>query len=327
MLFRSALIDDLLDVSRMAAGSLRLAIRDARISDTIQHAVEAVRPSASAKGVKIETNLDSSVGVVRADPDRLQQVILNLLSNALKFTPSGGTIWVSLSSKDKRFEVVVRDSGIGIKPEFLGHVFERFRQGEIVTSRQHTGLGLGLAIARQLVEMHRGTITADSAGEGKGATFTVSIPLSMDSHGNDAAQAGGDFPLVGILKGVDILLVEDERATGEAEQRFLEAAGAHVRSTDSAAAAREVFALRRPDLIVCDVGLPGEDGYTFMRSLRAQEQEAGTAPVPAVAVTAFARDADRRQALAAGFNEHLPKPLDPARLLKVLSGWVEKREV
>jgi two-component system CheB/CheR fusion protein len=319
---QQALIDDLLDVSRMASGKLRLAVRDTSLAHAVRGAVEAIRPSANSRGLNLEARIDESVGIVRADPERLQQVVWNLLSNAVKFTPSGGQVVVELTRRDDRVEIAVRDSGIGIRPEFLPHVFERFRQAEVVTSRQHTGLGLGLAIARQLVELHGGSITAHSEGEGRGATFTVLLPL-VERPDLDIGESHPEYTRADLegLEGVDVLLVEDEGATGQAEQRLLEAAGAQVRATPSAAAAREAFARRRPDMIVCDIGLPGEDGYVLMRSLRALEREAHADPVPAVAVTAFARQEDRQRALAAGFTEHLAKPIDPAELIELLAGW------
>ncbi len=217
----------------------------------------------------------------------------------------------------------MRDTGIGIRPEFLPLVFDRFRQAEAVTSRKHAGLGLGLAIARQLVELHNGTITAHSEGEGRGALFTVSLPLERRSDlTSDELPSERALDLAkDTLHGLDVLLVEDERATEQAEQHLLQAAGAHVRTAASAAAAREAFALGRPDVIVCDIGLPDEDGYVFMRSIRALEREAQADPVLAVAVTAFVRREDRQRALAAGFNEHLPKPVDPALLIELLGRW------
>jgi CheY-like chemotaxis protein/two-component sensor histidine kinase len=320
---QQALIDDLLDISRMATGKLRLDKRDTHLAEAIQGAVEAIRPSAQSRGLSLAAHIDESVGIVRADPERLQQVVWNLLSNAVKFTPSGGQIRVELTRREELVEITVRDSGIGIRPEFLPLVFERFRQAEAVTSRKHTGLGLGLAIARQLVELHDGTITAYSDGEGRGALFTVSLPLERRSERtpDEPPSEGARNLSDDALQGLDVLLVEDERATEQAEEQLLQAAGAHVRTTASAAAAREAFVLRRPDVIVCDIGLPGEDGYVFMRAIRALEREAQAEPVLAVAVTAFVRREDRQRALAAGFNEHLPKPVDPGELIGLLGRW------
>jgi two-component system, chemotaxis family, CheB/CheR fusion protein len=317
---QQALIDDLLDVSRMASGKLRLVIRETRLTATVQAAVEAVRPSAANRGLRLETRLDESVGVVRADPDRLQQVVWNLLSNSVKFTPSGGQIRVDVARRGVGVEITVRDSGIGIRPEFLPHVFDRFRQAETVTTRQHTGLGLGLAIARQLVELHGGSIRAESDGEGLGASFIVSLPLAGSSESAIEPQVQPE-DYVDALREVEVLLVEDEGATGLAEQRFLQAAGANVRVAASASEAREAYSLRRPDVIVSDVGLPGEDGYVLIRSIRALERQGNLRPVPAIAVTAFARDEDRDRALAAGFDEHVTKPIDPGRLIRVLAQW------
>jgi CheY-like chemotaxis protein len=269
--------------------------------------------------------LDESIGVVRADPDRLQQVVWNLLSNAVKFTPSGGQITVDVARRGVGVEIIVRDSGIGIRPEFLPHVFDRFRQAETVTTRQHTGLGLGLAIARQLVELHGGSIRAESDGEGLGATFIVSLPLAGSSESTIEPRVERE-DYVDALREVEVLLVEDEGATGLAEQRFLQAAGANVRVAATASEAREAYSLRRPDVIVSDVGLPGEDGYVLIRSIRALEHQENLRPVPAIAVTAFARDEDRGRALAAGFDEHVAKPIDPGRLIRVLAQWAGNRD-
>jgi len=315
---QQALIDDLLDASRMASGKLRLALRETRLADVVQGAIDAVLPNATSRSIKLEARLSDEVGVVRADPDRIQQVILNLLSNAVKFTPSGGAIEVELSRDGGAVQIMVRDNGIGIRPDFLPLVFDRFKQAEAVTSRQHAGLGLGLAIARELVELHGGAIVAHSDGEGRGSSFTVRLPLARRQElpvANGDTGASSDAKLAGR----QVLIVEDESAAAEPMRQFLEAAGARVRVATSAASAREALALHRPDVIVCDIGLPGEDGYQLLASIRKSEGESHTARVGAVAVTAFARDDDRRRALEAGFDEHVPKPVDPAQLIDVLA--------
>jgi CheY-like chemotaxis protein len=244
--------------------------------------------------------------------------VWNLLSNAVKFTPSGGQITVDVARRSEGIEIVVHDTGIGIWPEFLPHVFDRFRQAETVTTRQHTGLGLGLAIARQLVELHGGTIRAESEGEGLGATFTVSLPLAGSSANAVEPQIEPE-DYAEALRDVDILLVEDEGATGLAEQRFLQAAGANVRVAATASEAREAYALRQPHIIVSDIGLPGEDGYVLIHSIRTLERQENARSIPAIAVTAFARDEDRDRALAAGFDAHVAKPIDPGRLITVIA--------
>ena len=315
---QQALIDDLLDASRMASGKLRLALRDTRLADVVQGAIDAVLPNATSRSIKLESRLSDEVGVVRADPDRIQQVILNLLSNAVKFTPSGGAIEVELSRDGGAVQIMVRDNGIGIRPEFLPLVFDRFRQAEAVTSRQHAGLGLGLAIARELVELHGGAIVAHSDGEGRGSTFTVRLPLARRQElpaANGDTGASSDAKLAGR----QVLIVEDESAAAEAMRQFLESAGARVRVATSAASAREAMELHCPDVMVCDIGLPGEDGYQLLASIRKREGEWHTARVGAVAVTAFARENDRRRALEAGFDEHVPKPVDPGQLIDVLA--------
>jgi two-component system CheB/CheR fusion protein len=318
------LIDDLLDVSRMASGKFRLSLRDTQLSKAIQEAVESVRPVAETRKVSLESSLSADVGVVRADPDRLQQVVWNLLTNAVKFTPSGGFVRVTLSQHvDHGIEIVVQDSGIGIRPEFLPHVFDRFRQADSSTTRQHSGLGLGLSIARQLVELHGGTICASSEGDGRGARFTVRLPhLERSAESLEPDQYDRIVETRG-LSGIDIVLVEDDAGTRQATLVLLRQHGALVREADSAAAARDAMRIRRPDLLVADVGLAGEDGYMLVRELRQWEQERTLVPIAAVAVTAFASADDRKKALAAGFDDHLPKPLNPDRFIATLMGLMQ----
>jgi len=314
------LIDDLLDVSRIASGKFRLALRDTQLSQAIESAIESVRPVAATRKVVLESALSADVGVVRADPDRLTQVVWNLLTNAVKFTPSGGVVRVTLSKQaNDGIEIVVQDSGIGIRPEFLPHVFDRFRQADSGTTRQHSGLGLGLSIAKQLVELHGGTISASSQGEGRGARFTVRLPHlegpvePSQSDGSDRVVQARD------LSGIDILLVEDDPGTRQATSMLLRQHGGQVREVDSAAAAREALRIRQPNLLVADVGLAGEDGYMLIREVRRWEQEEKRVSVRAVAVTAFASAEDRRKALAAGFDDHIPKPLNPERFIAALA--------
>jgi two-component system, chemotaxis family, CheB/CheR fusion protein len=317
VLSQQALIDDLLDVSRMASGKLRLDLRHIALVEVVQSCVDAISPGASSRGIALEPKLDADVGIVRIDPERFQQVVANLLSNALKFTPSGGQIRVQLSRSADVVELVVSDSGIGIRKDFLPHVFERFRQAERVTTRQHAGLGLGLSIVRELIELHGGTIRAESVGEGRGATFTARIPLARYAP-TDGPEAGGTASPSRGLRGVTILVVEDEAATSAAVRRLLEASGARVQVAASVAGAVEAYTLQPPDLILCDIGLPGEDGYSLVRIIRQREQTSSARRVPAVAVTAFAGRQDRERALAAGFDEHLPKPVEPERLISLL---------
>jgi CheY-like chemotaxis protein/anti-sigma regulatory factor (Ser/Thr protein kinase) len=255
---------------------------------------------------------------VRVDPDRIQQVVWNLLSNAVKFTPDGGRVDVTLRRQDGMVEIEVRDTGTGIRPEFLPHVFDRFRQGDATTTRRYAGVGLGLAIAKQLVELHDGTIVAHSDGEGRGATFTVYLPLERRFAGEEDGEVTGNRTKGTNLNGLEVLLVEDESLGREAMSRLLEEYGAQIRSAGSAAQAREAYKIRRPDVIVADIGMPDEDGNALITSLREFEEQQKLSRVPAVAVTAFARSEDRDLALASGFDEHLPKPVDTDELVALI---------
>jgi signal transduction histidine kinase/CheY-like chemotaxis protein len=318
-LAQQQLIDDLLDVSRMASGQLRLTPRDTPLAAAVEAAIEAIRPAAESHKIALDSELSTEVGSVYVDPDRIQQVVWNVLANAVKFTPEGGRVAVRLRRVNGTVEIEVTDTGKGIRADFLPHVFDRFRQGDTGAARRFGGLGLGLAIAKQLVELHGGTITAHSDGEGRGATFTVYLPLERRYPGPEEAEPTGAEREASELTGLDVLLVEDESMAREASGRLLERYGAQVRAVSSAASAREAFEVRRPDVIVADIGMPDEDGYVLIKHLRRLEQERHTARVPAVAVTAFARSEDRQRALAAGFDEHLPKPVDPERLIRVLA--------
>jgi PAS domain S-box-containing protein len=316
------LIDDLLDVSRMATGKLRLNIQPSRLCEAIEGAIDAVRPMAAARGVQLEASLAEEIGIVRADPERIQQVIWNLLANAIKFTPQGGRIDLAAVRIGDAVEVRVSDTGIGIKAEFLPYVFERFRQAEAVTMRTHTGLGLGLAIAKQLVELHGGSITATSEGEGRGAVFTVRLPMPPSRKPLDDSELVAADPEQARFDGLHVLLVEDDPPTREATQRLLEMHGARVSAAATADAAYDTFVTERPMLVVCDIGLPGEDGFSLVRRLRQLEADEDSPRVTALALTAFAREEDQSHALQAGFDRHLPKPVDPDVLLTTLTGMV-----
>ena len=320
-LAQQQLIDDLLDVSRMASGQLRLAMRDTMLIDAVEAAIEAIHPLSDARRIELTTDLSDEVGTVHVDPDRIQQVVWNLLANAVKFTPEGGRVHVRVSRVDGTVEIEVRDSGIGIAPDFLPQVFDRFRQAEQGPTRRFAGLGLGLAIAKQLVELQGGTITAHSEGEGRGATFTVYLPLERRAESAPVPQGLLDETLS--VRGADLLLIEDDLAARTATQLLLEQRGATVRSVESAMQAREAILARRPDVVIADIGMRDEDGYTFIEGLRRTERQDHLPRIPAVAVTAFARIEDRERALAAGFDDHLPKPLDPERLMRVLVQLIE----
>ncbi len=303
----------------MIGGKLHLDVRPMRLAAAIEAAIEAMRPAASAKNIRVETRLDPRIDLIQGDPDRLQQVMWNLLSNAIKFTPEGGRVDVVLERVDSHFELTVRDTGKGISSEFLPYLFERFRQADASVTRALGGLGLGLAIARHLVELHGGTIEAESAGEGKGATFRVRIPLRVateDTRAHEAREGSASEELT-LLSGLRVLVVDDEPDTCEVLEAVLREAGAEVRACQSAAEALAELDTWWPDVLLSDIGLPGEDGYSLIRRVRAQEARHGRA-IAAVALTAYARAEDRRKALSAGFQMHVPKPIDGDDLIAVV---------
>lgn len=318
-LAQQQLIDDLLDLSRMSRGQLRLELRDIRLIDAVEAAIADALPLAQARCVRLAADVAGGGATVRADTDRIQQVAWNLLTNAVKFTPAGGRVDVRLQRVDTRMELEVRDTGIGIDAQFLPFVFDRFRQGTVCAPCRQNGLGLGLAIAKHLVELHGGTISAESAGPGTGALFRVSLPLGR-APGELAETAGTDCrPVLPNLSRIEVLLVDDEPSAREALSRLLEQYGASVRAVGSCAAARRAVTQRRPDVIVADIAMPEEDGYSLMRRLRRDERERHERRIPALAVTGFARLEDRQRALAASFDDHLPKPVDPDRLLAAVA--------
>ncbi len=318
-LTQQQLIDDLLDLSRMSRGQLRLELKDTRLTGAVEAAVAQITPLAQARQIELAADLTGGTDPVRADVDRIQQVAWNLLSNAVKYTPPGGRVDVVLRRAHDLMELEVRDTGIGIDPQFLPFVFDRFRQGTAGTARRDSGLGLGLAIAKQLVELHAGTIYAESRGPGRGASFRVCLPLGRPAGEVRDNFGNGHKPGLADLSSVEILLVDDEPLAREALARLLAQCGAAVCAVGSCAAAREAVRLHRPDVIVADIGMPGEDGYSFLRGLRREEQERHQRRIPALAVTAFARLEDRQRALAANFDDHLPKPVDPDRLVAAVA--------
>ncbi|HWE95980.1 MAG TPA: ATP-binding protein [Tepidisphaeraceae bacterium] len=323
---QSQLIDDLLDAARMISGKLRLDARPCQLEPAVRAAAEVVRPSAQAKGVRFDVRLDPDAGPVLADASRVQQIVWNLLSNAVKFTPRGGSVRADLSREGGEVVIRVVDSGHGIRPEFLPHVFERFRQGDASMTRHHGGLGLGLAISRQLIELHGATIEAHSEGQDKGATFIARFPLA---HPGPAARVGGTASASSPnpaaptpLAGVRVLLVEDESDGRQAMAWALEEAGAQVTAVGTAADALAALATTRsegqPHVLVSDIGLPGLDGYQLIERVRSLHASRGGV-VRGLAVSAYARDADRQRALAAGFQAHLAKPLDPEQLIAAVA--------
>jgi signal transduction histidine kinase len=322
---QSQIIGDLLDVSRITAGKLRLEPRPTELGPALEAAVDAVRPAAAAKGIRLEVELDGAAGPVLGDPTRLQQVFWNLLANAVKFTPEGGEVGVRLARGGGQAVVTVRDTGVGVRPDFLAHVFERFSQADASTTRRYGGLGLGLAIVRHLVELHGGTVTAESAGEGRGATFAVRLPALPARPA--AADGGAGRPPGRGAGGLRVLVVDDEPNTREMLALVLSGCGAEVTTVASAREALEALPRVRPDVLISDLAMPGEDGYALIRRVRALPAEEG-GRVPAVALTAYALAEDRARALSAGFQLHLPKPVDPAELAAVvenLAAWGARR--
>ncbi|WP_437977909.1 response regulator [Sorangium sp. So ce295] len=321
---QAQLIDDLLDISRIMAGKLRLDVHPIELAPVIDAALEVVRPAADAKGVRLQSHLEPGVGAVAGDAGRLQQVVWNLLNNAVKFTPRGGVVRIRLDRADGSAEITVSDTGQGIEPAFLPYVFEQFRQAESGTTRRHGGLGLGLTIVKSLVEMHGGTAHALSDGEGRGATFVVQLPLAAPpSHDRGrrlaplpSVSSGSDRPPE--LAALNVLVVEDEDDTRELLVTMLEQCGARVTAVSSAAEALLAVKALQPDVLVSDVAMPGEDGYVLIRKIRALPAASG-GRTPAIALTAYARTEDRMRALRAGFNTHVPKPIEPAELLAVLT--------
>jgi light-regulated signal transduction histidine kinase (bacteriophytochrome)/ActR/RegA family two-component response regulator len=319
------MIEDLLDVSRIASGKLRLNVQPTSLAAAVAAAVESVSPTAEAKGIRIERIIGPDEdSQITGDPTRLQQIFWNLLTNAVKFTPKGGRVQVVVERVNSHVEVIVADSGQGISPEFLPHVFDRFRQQDAASNRTHGGLGLGLSIVRNLVEMHGGTIYARSDGEGKGAEFVVALPIRAVSRGGrqrgEAGAAMEDDSLD--LGGVRILVLDDEADAREMIRRVLEERGAVVTAAASADQALEAYREGDFDAIVSDVGMPTVDGYEFIRRLRAFESSAGRPRRPAVALTAYARPEDRRRALVSGFQSHVAKPVEPAEVTAVVASLV-----
>ncbi len=324
------IVEDVLDVSRIITGKLRLELRPLEVRALLQEAVETVRPAAEAKGLYLSTLLAADVGEVSADPDRLRQVLWNLLSNAVKFTQPGGRVEVELRREGTQAVVRVGDTGQGISPEFLPHVFDRFRQADMGTTRQHGGLGLGLAIVRHLVELHGGEVTAESAGADRGSTFTLRLPLkpSPPAAARERAESppasahrGVAAPLA--LSGTRVLLVEDEADARAMLKTLFESAGAGVRAVGSAAEAWEALEGAGFDVLVSDIGMPDEDGYSLIGRVRMREARGGGRTL-AVALTAYAREEDRARSLAAGFDAHVPKPIEPLELLSVVAGLVNQ---
>jgi len=314
---QTQLIGDLLDVSRIITGKLRLEVSPIAVVPVVEAGVEAVRSSAEAKQITLGMELPSEMPTIVGDPDRLQQVVWNLVSNAVKFTPQGGRIDVRLRQDGSFLSLSVTDNGKGIEPEFIPHVFERFRQADSTSTRSHGGLGLGLAIVRHLVELHGGTVHAESGGIGEGSTFTVRLPLTTPLQGPAAPKPEPPDPDVR-LDGVRVMVVEDEQDVRDFLRMSLVHYGAEVTAFETSADALVAVEAQRPDVLVSDIGMPGEDGYAFIRRVRALGPDRG-GQVPAAALTAYAKGEDGQRVLSAGFQVHLPKPVQPADLANVVA--------
>jgi PAS domain S-box-containing protein len=324
---QTQIIEDLLDLSRIISGKIRLDVQRVDLATVVASAIEAVRPLSQAKKQQLTAVLDPLGGLVRGDPSRLQQVIWNLLSNAIKFTATGGKVQVALERVNSHVEIIVSDTGAGINPDFLPHLFERFRQENASSSRRHGGLGIGLAIVKELVELHGGTIRAKSPGPGRGSTFIVGLPLSVmhediepgvtQRHPKTPSLTSENSDDID-LSGIRVLVVDDEPDARQLIARILESCGAEVHIAASLPEALAQMKQHIPHALISDLGLPDNDGFDLIRSIRALDPDKG-GKVPAAALSAFARAEDRRRAIIAGFRTHIAKPVEPAELIAVVA--------
>jgi CheY-like chemotaxis protein len=323
------IVEDVLDVSRIIAGKLRLDVQPVELPRVVEQATESMLPGASAKGVRVTTVVDPRAAPIAGDPERLQQVVWNLVANAVKFTPRGGHVHVRVERANSHIELIVSDTGIGITKEFLPHLFERFRQADSSTTRAHGGVGLGLAITRHLVELHGGTIEASSAGAGTGATFRVRLPVMIvhpttyeqPRHPREA-RVEPAMPIPD-LKGVQVLIVDDDADSLTLVREILEAAGAQVVTVGSGAAALETLQQLNADILLGDLGMPGMDGFELVAQLR-KSASSRLRSLPAAALTAYARSEDRAKALRLGFQMHLAKPIDPGELMAAVAALANR---
>jgi signal transduction histidine kinase/ActR/RegA family two-component response regulator len=330
---QSQLIGDLLDTSRITSGKVRLDVQPLGPISFIDAAIETMRPAAEAKGIRLLSILDPVAGPVAGDPARLQQVMWNLLSNAIKFTPKDGRVQVMLERVNSHIEISVSDTGIGIKPEFVPHLFERFQQGDLSTTKAYGGLGLGLSIVKQLVELHGGTVRASSPGQDQGATFSIYLPITAVRQTSPAEERlHPEAPIPNMvpfeqvdLSGVKVLVVDDEQDARDLIKRLLSDCAADVLTAATAGEAMTLMELERPDILVSDIGMPDVDGYGLLKLVRAFEKD-GTTKMPAVALTAFARSEDRIRALRAGFVAHVAKPIEPSELLATIAAFCCRNE-
>ena len=332
---QAQLIEDLLDMNRIVSGKIRLDVQRLELATVVEAALDSVMPSAEAKAIAIRRTIDAGAGLVSGDPNRLQQVVWNLLSNAVKFTPKGGKIDVIVQRVNSHVEIQVRDTGMGIEPEFLPYLFERFRQADSSTTRKYGGLGLGLSIVKQLVELHGGSVEAESAGQGQGAAFIVALPLravreppgSSREHptaGFAPTSHAGPHPPEISLAGLTVLVVDDEPDARELVRSVLIHAGAVVFAAGTAAEGLSLVNAHRPDVLVSDIGMPDCDGYQFIRDVRGLGA-AGGGKTPAIALTAFARSEDRTRAMLAGYQVHVAKPIEARELLATIRSLAANR--
>ncbi|MDZ8029301.1 MAG: ATP-binding protein [Nostoc sp. DedQUE11] len=325
---QAQLIEDLLDISRILRGKLALNLETVNLVLTIEAALETVQLAAEAKSIQIHLHLDRQIGQIKGDSSRIQQIIWNLLANAIKFTPAGGQIEVYLEQIDSQVQLRISDTGKGITSDFLPHIFEYFRQADSGTNRSYGGLGLGLAIVRQLVELHGGTVSAESLGEGQGATFTVCLPLfpqSLELGSKDSDASHNPYPLsmlYGSLKGIRLLVVDDDADTREFLAFLLEQQGAIVTIAASANEALNAIMQSKPDLLLSDLGMPEVDGYTLIRKIRAMPANLG-GEIPAIALTAYAAETTQKQVFAAGFQLYISKPVEPSKLIAAIAALVK----
>jgi PAS domain S-box-containing protein len=331
---QARIIGDLLDMSRIVSGKIHLEVQPFHLHDVIEAALDAVRQSAEAKKIRIHTLLDSQIGLVRGDPNRLQQVLWNLLSNAVKFTPTGGRISVVLERVNSHVEIVVEDTGIGIRADFLPLVFDRFRQADASTTRRYGGLGLGLSIVKNLVEMHGGSVRVKSPGENQGSTFIVALPVShvrgeQPLHGPRSAMVSDPLNAIELprLDGVRVLVVDDEADGRALISRVLQDRGASAVCASEAAEALRILAADRFDVLLSDIGMPDMDGYELMRRIRADESIKGRERLAAIAVTAYARPEDRQRSLLAGYQMHLAKPIEARELVAGIASLLQLSRV
>jgi CheY-like chemotaxis protein len=313
-------------MSRIISGKVRLDVQRIDLHSVIDAAIQTARPAAAAKDIRLQPVLDPLAGPVSGDPSRLQQVFWNLLSNAVKFTPRGGRVQIVLERVNSHLEVSIIDSGEGIPPDFLPFVFDRFRQADASTTRNHGGLGIGLAIVKQLVELHGGTVRAKSAGAGKGSTFVVALPLTAvysepepqaDRRHPTAAIAAPSVEACRSLQGARILVVDDEPDARGLVERLLSDCHATVTTAGSAAEALAKLQSEKFDVLVSDIGMPGEDGYSLIKQVRKLNSPA--ASIPALALTAYARSEDRQRAILSGYHLHVAKPVEPSELITMVS--------